>query len=163
MARVLGPYEGALGAALRQLKYRGSTGLAPALSERVGALPPELHASDLLIPVPLHPKRLRQRGFNQAGRLATALGHRLGLPVLDHALVRSRNSASQVGLSRTQRLANMRGAFALVDATAVEGRRILLIDDVMTTGATVDACARALMGAGATRVCVWAMARQELG
>jgi len=162
-ARVLGPYEGALGAAIRQLKYRGNTGLAPALVGRVPALPQVLAPVDLLMPVPLHPRRLRQRGFNQAGRLATALGQKLGVPVMDGVLIRQRDSVSQVGLSRSQRLANMRGTFALSDPAPIAGRRVLLVDDVMTTGATVDACARVLMRGGATQVCVWAMARQELG
>jgi ComF family protein len=164
MARVLGPYDGPLGAALRLLKYHGYTGMAPALAERLplADLPQELLDSDLVLPVPLHPKRLRSRGFNQAGRLARAVGRRLAKPVLEDVLERSGDGTSQVGLSRAQRLANIRGVFRVVGQPQLEGKRLLLVDDVMTTGATADACAKALMRAGADRVCVWAMARQGL-
>ena len=164
MARVMGRYDGHLGAALRQLKYQGRTGIAPALVGKVALeqLPPPLREVDLVVPVPLHPARLRSRGFNQSARLARALADRLGKAVLVDGLTRIGRATSQVGLNRAQRIKNVRGAFAVTDAGPVADKRILLVDDVMTTGATAQACARVLEKAGARQVVVWAVARQGL-
>ncbi|MBI5137816.1 MAG: ComF family protein [Nitrospirae bacterium] len=163
-ARVLGPYDGPLGAALRLLKYHGRTGLAPALAARLdpSALPAPFLGVDLVAPVPLHPRRLRERGFNQAGRLARAVAARLGVAVADDLLARHGAATSQVGLSRARRLENVRGVFRVPRPQRVAGRTVLLVDDVMTTGATAHACAAALVRAGARRVVVWAVARQGL-
>lgn len=117
--------------------------------------------ADLAIPVPLHYRRLAQRGFNQAGWLASALSRQTGLPVAHHVLRRVKASQSQGHLSPRQRRMNVAGAFAVPDKhrARVQGRRILLIDDVFTTGATVEACARALLRAKAANVDVLTLAR----
>ncbi len=164
MARVMGRYDGHLGTALRLLKYQGRTGIAPALvaALKPDRLPPELLAVDWVVPVPLHPARLRSRGFNQSARLARALADRIGRPLLVDGLTRVGRPTSQVGLSRSQRIRNVRGAFAVTDAGHIADKRILLVDDVMTTGATAQACARVLKRSGARRVVVWAVARQGL-
>jgi ComF family protein len=112
---------------------------------------------EMLLPVPLHPRRLRQRGFDQALELARPLARRLDLPLVAAGCRRLRDTAAQSGLPAAERRRNVRGAFA-VD-TPVGGRRVALIDDVVTTGSTVTALARAVVAAGAERVEVWCVAR----
>jgi len=113
---------------------------------------------DMLIPVPLHNLRLISRGFNQAYELATYAGRVFDLPVHANALRRQRNTRAQSGLSRKQRRRNLQGAF-FWHGSLKPGRHVALIDDVMTTGATVTECARVLKKAGAERVDVWVAAR----
>ncbi len=114
---------------------------------------------DLIVPVPLHPLKLRQRQFNQAERLARCLGRELGLPVNGRVVRRVQFTETQTRLSRPERAANVQDAFAPRAARELHGRRVILVDDVMTTGATTSACARALREAGAADVCVWTVAR----
>ncbi len=116
--------------------------------------------ADLLVPVPLHRWRLFTRRFNQAALLANELARLRGLPCDPQALVRVKRTPQQVGLTRDQRQHNMSSAFKVPDAARklIDGQNIVLIDDVITTGATVDACARALNAAGAARVDVLAVA-----
>ena len=111
------------------------------------------------MPVPLHPARLREREFNQAERLARRLSAAMGIPLNTRLLQRVIPTQTQTLLSRAERLANVRRAFALRGAPALQGERIVLIDDVFTTGATTSACARVLRGAGAGQVSVWTVAR----
>jgi ComF family protein len=110
--------------------------------------------ADVLVPVPLHPWRLWQRRFNQSALLAQALARQTGHPVTANVLIRVRRTASQVGLSPDQRRRNVEGAFRIraTPHRTVDGRSVVLVDDVRTTGATVEACARALRRAGARRV-----------
>jgi ComF family protein len=130
--------------------------------------------ADVIVPVPLHIARQRERGYNQADLLARALGHMMGLPVLAGALARARPTRAQVGLSAAERRVNMQGAFAsvvLVHRAAplaggcaghnpsVHNQRVLLIDDVCTTGATLEACSVALQAAGAASVWGFTLAR----
>lgn len=112
----------------------------------------------LLVPVPLHPLRHRQRGFDQALELARVLGRSLRIPVAAKALQRVLDTPTQTGLNRRQRRSNMRRAFALGELPA-QLRHVALVDDVLTTGATANACARVLRKAGLQRVEVWALAR----
>lgn len=121
---------------------------------------PELAGAELLIPVPLHRKKRKARGYNQSELLAQALGPMLQLPVDSISLVRSRNTPSQTQFGREGRLKNMDGAFTCVRPDAVRGKTILLIDDVATTGATLEGCARALKAAGARRVMAYTLARE---
>ena len=122
---------------------------------------PRLHrpAVDALVPVPLHPRRERERTFNQATVLARLLGRRVGLPVWT-ALRRVRFTEVQATLTRPERLENLRGAFAPVRRRPVTGANLLLIDDVFTTGSTVDECARVLCRAGAASVRVLTVTRR---
>ena len=115
---------------------------------------------DVLIPVPLHPFRLWRRGYNQAGLLAAALGRRLDRPVRHDALIRRRATIRQAGLTPAGRRDNVTGAFRVrQQAFAVKGKSVLLVDDVFTTGATLEACAGVLKRAGARRVCAVTLAR----
>jgi ComF family protein len=125
--------------------------LAGQLAARDGPLP------ELLLPVPLHPRRQRSRGFNQALELARPVARRLGVTLCAHGCRRQRDTAAQSGLPAAARRRNVRGAFA-VDV-AVGGRRVALLDDVVTTGHTVTELARVVAGAGAERVEVWCLAR----
>jgi ComF family protein len=114
---------------------------------------------DLITPVPLHSVKQREREFNQAGRLATRLSATLQIPMNEKLLRRVIPTATQTLLTRQQRTANMRGAFAIRPGARLNGERVILVDDVFTTGATTSACARVLLAAGAGDVCVWTVAR----
>jgi ComF family protein len=161
LASVAGAYifENVLRRAIHVLKYDRCTRMAGPLGDLLAcyvAVHPV--AVDTIIPVPLHPERERVRGFNQAMMLAQQLAHHTGLPLSTMQLVRVRQTTQQVGLDRTQRRANVRGAFAW-DAPTLPPARILLIDDVLTTGATIEAAAQALCAAGAYEVHALALAR----
>lgn len=143
--------------AIHRLKYADCAYIAPVLSRAwrpVGD--PDW---DVIMPVPLHRRRLRARGYNQASLLARRVGRAAGVHVDYGALRRTRPTRPQVGLARTDRAQNVRGAFRVPRIDAVRGRRILLIDDVMTTGATLRSCGRTLRAAGATSVDAWTVAR----
>ena len=112
-----------------------------------------------LVPVPLHPTKKREREFNQAERLAQRLSDATDIPVNTHWLRRILPTSTQTRLTREQRAANMRGAFAMTNGRRLHGERLVLLDDVFTTGATTSACARVLRAAGAGEVCVWTVAR----
>ncbi len=114
---------------------------------------------DIIIPVPLHPRRLRWRGFNQAVILAWEVGRLWQLPVDPFILFRSRETPPQTQLAEEERRKNMRGAFSLNPAKPVQGKRVALVDDVYTSGATVNECSRALIRAGAKEVFVLTLAR----
>ncbi len=117
---------------------------------------------DIIIPVPLHPTKLREREFNQAERLAKCLSRTTGIPVNARLLRRVQYTETQTELSRTARLANVRRAFEVIDKQLVKGLNCLVVDDVMTTGATTSACAQALIEAGATEIGVLTVARAIL-
>lgn len=129
--------------------------LADALAERAGSWP------DCIVPVPLHPSRLRERGFNQALELARPAARRYGLPLLVEGLRRVRPTVPQTGLDARRRHTNLRGAFAVAQPLA--GRRIALVDDVITTASTVEECASTLRAGGALGIDIWAIARAEIG
>lgn len=123
----------------------------------------DVRGLDALVPVPLHRRRIQQRGFNQAALLSQELAARLGLPVYYGTLVRSRWTEPQTRLKREIRLKNVARAFAVDDPSTVQDLSLLLIDDVFTTGSTVAACATALKDAGASRVFVLTVARSLPG
>ena len=160
-ARALGLYEGTIREAIHTLKYRGKSFLAKPLVGLLNRGYPfiDYGSYDLLVPVPLHPKRLRERGFNQALILGKAIGRREEIPCTGFALKKIRWSHPQVSLSPNEREKNVKGSFAVADPAAVRGKRILLIDDVMTTGSTVNECARELLKAEAGEVDVFTLAR----
>jgi ComF family protein len=114
---------------------------------------------DFIVPVPLHPLKLREREFNQAEILARRLGAATDIPMDKKILRRVNPTATQTLLTREQRAANMKNAFAVRPGLRLAGKRLVIVDDVFTTGATTSACARALRGAGAAEVCVWTVAR----
>jgi len=147
---------------VHSLKYGDRSDLAPLFGRWMAHAGAELLAgSDLLIPVPLHWQRLWARRFNQSAALAHAGGRTAERPVATDLLRRARPTAHQTGLTREERAANVQGAFT-VHAEArgrIAGRRVLLVDDVLTTGATADACARALLRAGAAQVDLLVFAR----
>src|SRR5262249_21777320 len=116
---------------------------------------------DALIPIPLHPQRLRERGYNQALELARPLAREFGIDLRPDALVRQRATQAQSELDAAQRRRNLRGAFAVAPGVEVPAH-VALIDDVMTTGTTLREAARTLLHAGALRVDVWALARAPL-
>ena len=115
--------------------------------------------ADLFLPVPLHPNRLRWRGFNQALLLARQVGRAYGVPADPFTLRRITETPPQTQLDEEQRRRNVRGAFALAPDRQVEGKKILLVDDIYTSGATVNECSRTLRRAGAAEVCVLTLAR----
>jgi len=112
-----------------------------------------------IVPVPLHPLKLREREFNQAARLAAPLAAATGIPLNEKLLRRIAPTATQTLLTRAERAANMKNAFAVRPGVRLAGKKFVLVDDVFTTGATTSACARALRDAGAAEVCVWTVAR----
>jgi ComF family protein len=157
-ATAIGRYDGALKDVVHALKYDPRPTIARHLAARMRAAGAEvLDGADAVIPVPLHPARERSRGFNQARELA----RHLGLPVLD-ALVRTRRTPPQADLPKATREANVRGAFALKPGADVDGLVLVLVDDVSTTGSTLNACAAPLVDAGANEVRALTAARAPL-
>jgi ComF family protein len=149
-------------ALVHSLKYGDRLDLAPMMGRWVATAGRELLAeADALVPVPLHWRRLWARRFNQSAMLATTISAASGVPITAGALMRVKATVQQVGLSRAERGDNIQGAFKVPDAgkPAVAGRRLVLVDDVLTSGATVEGCARALLRAGAANVDVLVFAR----
>ena len=145
-----------------KLKHADRTDLAPMFARWLSRAAADLlEEAEAIVPVPLHPTRLLRRRYNQAAEVARPLARLAGVPYLPDALVRRRATESQGGKSGGGRKRNVAGAFHVPERrkVQVEGRRILVIDDVMTTGATVEGCARALKQAGAARVDVAVLAR----
>jgi len=161
-ARAATRYEGPVRDALHDFKYRQALWLQNDLVQLLVALyHVHLHATpiDAVIPVPLHRRRRRQRGFNQSEFLARGLSQEIMRPLLLKKLVRIGYTGSQTSLSANERVKNVRGAFTVRQEAEMEGKCILLLDDVVTTGATVSECARVLKNAGADRVVVLSVAR----
>ncbi len=159
-ARAVGHFTGCLRVLVHNLKYHDKHEPRILLSRWLTAAGHELLAdAHLLIPVPLNRRRLLWRRFNQSALLAHEVSRLSGVPVAVHALIRRKNTPAQVGLSEVQRSLNVRGAFQVPTRAKplVVGRNIVLIEDVITTGATVNSCARALKRAGAARVDVLAL------
>jgi ComF family protein len=161
-ARAIGRYEGPLRQAIHQLKYRGKLHLTQPLL-RLALEHFDAHfpgtVFDAIVPVPLHRERLMQREFNQATVLAKGLSHDLHVPILERLLVRVRSTRPQVELSGSERRQNVKQAFAVTEVAALKDKKMLVVDDVFTTGATLGEIARTLKVAGATQVDVFALAR----
>jgi ComF family protein len=164
-ARSYGYYTDELSRLIQGLKFHGRRNLVGLLAPLLAAVFYESwnrEDFDLIIPVPLYSKRKRQRGFNQSELLARALAAQIAVPFDSRALIRIRSTLPQVGLSNSQRFENVKNAFRCADDRQVSGKRVLLIDDVMTTGATAASAAQALIDAGCFRVSILTMARAAL-
>ena len=153
-------YDGVARDLIHLLKYRGVLPAAHWLGEQLVALPAA--NVDVVVPVPLARGRRRERGYNQSEELARVYARQLGLRCAPRYLQRERDTRSQTGLNFSARRRNVQGAFRVPRAQAVRGLRLLLIDDVLTTGATAQACARACRRAGAAEVHLLTVARAEL-
>lgn len=153
---------GAVLEAIHRYKYQQAMWFEPFLADLLlREAAPVLRGQhwDCIVPVPLHPVKQREREFNQAAHLAAHLSRALDLPLNASWLRRVIPTNTQTRLSRQQRAENMRGAFAVTGDLKLRAQRVIVVDDVFTTGATTSACAKALLQAGAAEVCVWTVAR----
>jgi ComF family protein len=161
-ARAAVRYDDVARALVHALKYGDRIDLAPVMGRWMARAGHELlDGADALVPVPLHWRRLWARRFNQSALLSQAIARETGVPVADAALKRTKPTAQQVGLSQSERAQNVQGAFRVPPDRNVDvaGRKLVLVDDVLTSGATSDACARALLRAGAQSVDLLVFAR----
>jgi ComF family protein len=161
-ARAVARYGDVVRDLIHLLKYGDRLDLVPALGRWMTRAGAEIIAdADALVPVPLHWTRLWQRRFNQSSALAHAVSKLSGVPAADHLLARARATPPQFGLARKERARNVQGAFKVPKASRIEvkGKKLVLVDDILTTGATADACTKALLRAGAARVDVLVLAR----
>jgi ComF family protein len=162
IARCVGRYETTLLHCIHQFKYREKIGYGKILGKLMAEYEyPMFKISDysLIIPVPLHLKRLRERGFNQSVVLAREIAERFSLPIEFMMLKRHTYTEPQVNLGRKERESNVKGAFKVLDTGKISGEKIILVDDVYTTGSTVKECARVLMNCKAKDVAVLTLAR----
>ena len=161
VARAPGVYDGALRDYIHRVKFGADRALGEALGTLLAEFAVrtrELWPADAVVPIPLHPQRLEERGFNQAEVLARAVAARAERPLLPHVLERVRPTTAQARLPVESRQANVRGAFRVREAALLAGKRLLLVDDVLTSGATAGEAARVLLRAGATQVNVLCLA-----
>ena len=161
MARALGAFDGSLQTAIHRWKYEGKTYLTPFFAEWMAEGVNrywEPNSLGLLIPVPLHPQRLRERGFNQALLLAKELSRRTGIPSSHAILKKKKPTIPQVNLSGVEREKGLRGIFHVIEKGELSGMSVLLVDDVYTTGATVNECSKVLLRGGAESVNVLTLA-----
>jgi ComF family protein len=161
IARALGAFEGSLQEAIHRWKYEGKTYLTPFFADWMAEglnRHWEPGSLDLLIPVPLHTRRLRERGFNQALLLVRELSRRTGIPYRKSILQKKKSTIPQVNLSGVEREKELRGTFHVIGKEELSGLSVLLIDDVYTTGATVNECSKVLLRGGAKRVDVLTLA-----
>jgi ComF family protein len=156
-------YGGAAAEALIRFKYGSNPAIAKPLGNMLVPVAKGSGPSDAIVPVPLHPRRLRARGFNQSALLAGYVAAALRVDFRPGFLNRVRDTANQAGLSRAERLANIKGAFEAANRTRIKGKRILLVDDVVTTTATVREASSTLIEAGAESVEVICLARAPGG
>ena len=147
----MGVYNSAVGEAFRLLKYDGKTVMAkPLVDLMIEAMPTffGMEDYDCIIPIPIHKKRRRKRGFNQMELIGRGLSRAMGIPIEERILIKTINTPPQVGLSYKERLRNVKGHFDVPDPSGIIGKRLLLIDDVLTTGATVNESSRVLLRKG---------------
>jgi ComF family protein len=155
-----GSYEGTLRELVHLFKYGGVRPLARTFGQLMGQALPRDAGFDVIVPMPLHWFKQWQRGFNQADLLAREIGKKWNVPVRS-VIRRKKSTRPQAGLTNAKRRANMSGAFQIARGKPLQGMRVLLVDDVVTTGATASACARVLKRAGAAHVALLALARTD--
>lgn len=156
-----GAYSGILEKAIKLLKFRGKKSLAQPLGRILADHNPYISA-DALVPVPLHEKRLKERGFNQSSLICRAVAEKMGIPVIDDVLVRKKDTEHMFGLGRRDRRQNLEGAFEVARPHVIRGASLILADDIYTTGFTVAACRKALLDAGAASVKALVLSRAGL-
>jgi len=162
LARSFFPYASPVSGIIRSFKFDGDYFLGPMLMEGLvdlGWMPPEIEGVDGVVPIPLHPRRRRERGYDQALLLAETLARKMNWRLMTRAILRTRYTAQQARLTTQKRWENVRGAFQAHPKAELEGLHLLLLDDVMTTGATASECAKTLKKAGAQKVSVLSLAR----
>jgi len=160
-AHSFGVYDGPLRRLIHLFKYRGIQSLARPLGKMMGRAVPLDQRVDVIVPMPMHWRRRFLRGFNQAELLSSEMAGRTGLPLERKAVKRRRATLPQSELSGTARRRNVAGAFQVRRPSKIQGKNVLLVDDVLTTGATARACALALKRAGAAQVIVLTLARAD--
>jgi ComF family protein len=157
---------GAVRKCLHLFKYEGHMNLLSVFEEIIGSSLSEnnylQNFADIVIPVPAHPFKRHKRGFNQAESLSSILSSYLSCSLRPRVLIKTRNTPPQMRLTKSERINNVKGAFKVIDKFQVIGKRILLVDDIVTTGATLDECARELLRAGAGEVWAFTLARTPL-
>jgi ComF family protein len=160
--RAVGYLEGSLRTAIHRFKYSNTRPLAVPLGRLASEYLTQNHLPvEIIVPVPLHSHRLRDRGYNQAELLAQQIGSAMGIRVVADVLLRVRSTMPQVGLRANERRTNVKGAFRCTD-TSLKGHDVLLVDDVCTTGATLEACSVALRESGVGNVWGLVLARERL-
>jgi ComF family protein len=160
--RTCASYEGALKEAIHRFKYEGVLPLRRVLGDLLLPVLKAMrreHPVDVLVPIPLHIRRLRERGYNQALILVRELNKRTGIPYQERALAKIKDTPMQISLKKRERGKNLKGVFEVKDPEAIQGKAVVLVDDVYTTGATVNECARTLLKAGAKQVAALTVAR----
>lgn len=165
--RAAAHYRGVVQAAIHRCKYGKRPTVAPALADLLvtgwqSPLTEPLHSAEVVVPMPIHPQRERERGFNQSLLIASHFCQRTGLKLVHGVLERVVYHRPQVGLDANERRQNVRDAFRMVQSQQVAGKSVLLIDDVWTTGSTLNEAAKALLSAGAARVFAYTVAHEPL-
>jgi len=150
----LGPYEGTLSDVIRLFKFKKKVALAYPLSYLLCRKIKDIPDIDIIIPVPLHPRRLRFREFNQSLLLSKLISYHLNRPVLKDVIIKNKDAPPQISLDGDKRRKNMRNAFSVKEGFSISKKRVLLIDDVFTTGSTVNECAKILKKSGADSIFV---------
>jgi len=146
-------FSGIVQSALHRFKFEGEVDMAEAFGLYMAKkLKERKWKIDVILPVPLHEKRMSDRGYNQSYLLSAEIGRECGIDVLDGALIRKRHTESQVSLPKFGRIHNVKGAFAMVDSKCIKGKSVLIVDDIMTTGATLNECSRILRESGARNI-----------
>ena len=146
---------------MHELKYRGREDIGRFLGLMLGAeivAASRFASTDLVIPVPLHPKKLRSRGYNQVSRFGRCLSEALGIPFLEKTLVRNQSGASQTDKSRIERNRDLENSFAIKGHKNLINKHVLIVDDIITSGATLEICARKVLEVSGTRVSLASMA-----
>lgn len=139
---------------IQEIKYHGNKKLAKWLGVKLSKRLSEMdwQGIDMILPIPLHPNRLKERGFNQSLEIAKGMVASMDIPLIDNLLIRVKDTPHQTDLSKVERQRNIKDAFRIEDETIIQGKTILLVDDVYTTGSTINACAKVLRKAGAKKI-----------